>query len=230
MNKRLVSAFAVIICMAIMTVAAMTVSATGENESESSNVSVSSSEQTGTISSEAQTSSDVTDSESSSDKTESESSSEVQTSSKNDTSSGKETSSEESNSGGTSSTGTTSRKPIHSGGGHGGSTFIDQDGSDLASQNAGTTVTSSEAELISSDYSEGTDEEIHNPFIARAVSAADDIYRIIWIPIVIAVLCIGGLVAVNIMFRKKYPKKSASGASRRSKGESHSHQAPRRRR
>lgn len=226
MNKKLVSAFAVIICMVLIAVAAMTVSATGEEGNNSSYASVSS-EQTGTGSSSVQTSSGETVSRDDSSKESS--SAGGQTSSDNDTSSEIEPSSESTTSSEvkTSSTGSTSseKRPINSTGGHGGSTFIEQNVSQIASQNTGTT--SSEAELISSEYSEGTDEEIDH-FVARATTIANDIYKIIWIPITLAVICVIALVTVNVLFKKKYPKTARSGVSRREK--TTSHEAPKRRR
>ena len=63
--------------------------------------------------------------------------------------------------------------------------------------------------------------------MARATTIANDIYKVIWIPMLLIVLCIAALVIVNVMFRKKYPKTAKSGASRR--GRSSSHEAPKRR-
>lgn len=98
----------------------------------------------------------------------------------------------------------------------------------MPSYDSSTESTSSEAEMISSDISESVDEEEIDYFQAKVASASKGIYKIIWIPIVLSILCIGGLVTVNVLFRKKYPKKGTAPSRRRNK--SHSHEAPKKRR
>ncbi len=216
MYKRLTALFTVVLCMALIVAWGMTATATEPNESSSQQGSVVSS-QTSTpdtdVSSSESASTDSSDS--SNDSSSEETSSGEGTSSSEETSSDEDTSSGE---GSTSSEVASSKvnKPIYSTGGSGGSTFIEQDPSQLASLNASTVVNSvASDEPISSEYTE-TDEEIEEFYQTKTSFVADGLVKYLWIPISIAVLCIAALITVNIMFRKKYPKKAKNGASRRS--------------
>lgn len=221
MNKRIALALSAILCMVMIATAAITVSATGEdgdsgnNDSSSISSLVDSSSSTSTSSEQTGGNEDENDG----DEEDNEDGKDEENNSSADSDKDEET---ETSSAASSSA--SSHAPIISDGGHGGNTFIEQDVSQLTSLNTGTM--SSEAVLISSDYSEGTDEELEH-YVARATTIANDIYKVIWIPILLIVLCIAALVIVNVMFRKKYPKTAKSGASRR--GRSSSHEAPKRR-
>ena len=222
MNKRIALALSAILCMVMIATAAITVSATGEDGDSGNNDSSSSISSLVDSSSSTSTSSEQTggnEDENDGDEEDNEDGKDEENNSSADSDKDEET---ETSSAASSSA--SSHAPIISDGGHGGNTFIEQDVSQLTSLNTGTM--SSEAVLISSDYSEGTDEELEH-YVARATTIANDIYKVIWIPILLIVLCIAALVIVNVMFRKKYPKTAKSGASRR--GRSSSHEAPKRR-
>lgn len=222
MNKRIALALSAILCMVLIATAAITVSATGEDGDSGNNDSSSSISSLVDSSSSTSTSSEQTggnEDENDGDEEDNEDGKDEENNSSADSDKDEET---ETSSAASSSA--SSHAPIISDGGHGGNTFIEQDVSQLTSLNTGTM--SSEAVLISSDYSEGTDEELEH-YVARATTIANDIYKVIWIPILLIVLCIAALVIVNVMFRKKYPKTAKSGASRR--GRSSSHEAPKRR-
>ena len=222
MNKRIALALSAILCMVLIATAAITVSATGEDGDSGNNDSSSSISSLVDSSSSTSTSSEQTggnEDENDGDEEDNEDGKDEENNSSADSDKDEET---ETSSAASSSA--SSHAPIISDGGHGGNTFIEQDVSQLTSLNTGTM--SSEAVLISSDYSEGTDEELEH-YVARATTIANDIYKVIWIPILLIVLCIAALVIVNVMFRKKYPKTAKSGASRR--GKTSSHEAPRRR-
>lgn len=222
MYKRLTSLLTVVLCMALIVAWSMTAMATEPDGSSSQQGSATSSQasepDTDVSSSETQsTDSSGSSDASSGDETSSGdgTSSEDGNDSSSEVTSGDETSSGE----GTTSDETTSSKPskpIYSDGGGGGSTFIEEDSSQLASLNASTVVNSvASDEPISSEYVE-TDEEIGEYYQTKTTLVADDLVKYIWIPITVAVLCIAALITVNIMFRKKYPKKAKNGASRRS--------------
>lgn len=222
MYKRLTALLTVVLCMALVVAWSMTAMATEPDGSSSQQGSVTSSQtsQTDTDFNSSETQS--TDSSDSSDASSGdEVSSEDGTSSENGNESSSEVTSgdETSSVDGTSSSDTTTskpNKPIYSDGGGGGSTFIEQDPSQLASLNASTVVNSvASDEPISSEYIE-TDEEIDEYYQTKTSLVADGLVKYIWIPITVAVLCIAALITVNILFRKKYPKKAKNGASRRS--------------
>ncbi len=230
MYKRLTAAFAVMLCLALLTAFGMTASATGEGDGESQPTSsaVSSTE---ADSSEASSSTDTSSSEvSDGEQSSSELSSSSDSSSSSDTSS--ETDSESSDSSDASSenssSGTTSSRPhntIHSGGNYRDDHFIPQDfTSSTSSQDS---AASSNTDSTSSDVTSYTDSADEEQYKGKAVSLADGIYKYLWIPVVIALLCIGGLVAVNAMFRKKYPK---AGKGSHGTHSSSSHDGPHRRR
>lgn len=227
MNKKLSAILVVILCMALTVAFGMTAAATEPDGSSSTETSVSSEQST--TSSSTETSSDTTTSDVSSD---SASSSQEQNSSGEGTSSEGETSSEIGTSSDeeTSSEGTTSskpNKPITSGGNPDSSKFIDETGSQLASENQVSTDGEHDEDFISGEYEDGVDEEIDEEYEGENGGfVADDIYKIIWIPITVAVLCIVALVVVNVMFRKKYPK-NKKGASHDKR--SSSYEAPKRR-
>ena len=228
MNKRLTAILVVILCMALTVAVGISVSATEgdgsvssvESVSSDSSVASSSEETSSLTSSETAASSDSEMSSEQVTSSEESNSSEEETSSDSEVSSEEATGSEEE----TSSQETSSKKPITSGGAHDGNTFIEQTGSELASDNS--VSGTGDDEPISSDYAEGVEDEIGDEYQGNTSFVSDKIYKIIWIPIVFAVLCIAGLVVVNILFRKKYPKAKA-GASRR--GRSSSYEAPKRR-
>lgn len=227
MNKKLSAILVVILCMALMVAFGMTAAATEPDGSSSTETSVSSEQST--TSSSIETSSDTTTSDASSEAASSsdeqnssgeETSSEGETSSETDTSSDEETSSE----------GTTSskpNKPITSGGNPDSSKFIDETGSQLASENQVSTDGEHDEDFVSGEYEDGVDEELDEEYEGENGGfVADGIYKIIWIPITVAVLCIVALVVVNVMFRKKYPKnKKGASHDRRSS----TYEAPKRR-
>ncbi len=214
MLKKYALALFNVLCIALIVASAMAVSAVGEQGGVSSQEGSSSS--SSSVLSNAGSSSDnskVSSTESSStDSTNSAASSSSESSSDISSSSSKDSSSDENSSTNTSSGNTSSKKPIHSTGDHG-NTFIDQDFTS-GTESTTTNVSTPDASLISSDYNEGIDIEIDN-FVGRTNSAANQIYKIIWIPIVMAVICVGALVTVNILFRKKYPKAQSNAAARR---------------
>lgn len=229
MNKKLSAILVVILCMALTVAFGMTAAATEPDGSSSTETSVSSEQST--TSSSIETSSDTTTSDVSS---EAASSSDEQNSSGEETSSEGETSSETdtdtSSDEETSSEGTTSskpNKPITSGGNPDSSKFIDETGSQLASENQVSTDGKHDEDFISGEYEEGVDEELDEEYEGENGGfVADGIYKIIWIPITVAVLCIVALVVVNVMFRKKYPKnKKGASHDRRSS----TYEAPKRR-
>ena len=208
MNKKLISFFAVVLCVSLLVFASIAASAT-ELEDSSADTSVTS------------VNADVSTVESNNDDTESGTDTDInsqeQTSSEDVSSAEKAESSESPTS--SSTTSSKVNKPIHSGGMSGSGTFVDN----VPSQNVSTEI----EEPISSEYVEGTDEEI-DYYQGKATTVASDIYKIIWIPAVISVLCIAALVTVNVMFRKKYPK-AKSGATRTSRTSKSSSTAPKRR-
>ena len=232
MKKRWVAVLAVILCMSLLTALAMSVSATeqgslgsvpssgasstasassdlgGSSGGNSSNASPnssgevqsgSSSDVTSGIASDTSSGDDVSDGGSSADST-----SAGQTNSGSEISSGTENT----------SSGTTSSKvnrPIQSTG-QGGNNFIDQDGDQLASQNASTSSgTASGDGLVSEGYVEDDDSDT-NFFQGKATTVAENIYKVIWIPILLALICVAALVFVNIWFNKKYPKPQKADA------------------
>ncbi len=215
MLKNLALALFNVLCIVLIVVSAITVSAVGEEDSSlsqgSSETSSAASQTSSSSDSDVSSSTDATSSDNESDSTSSgDGSSDSSDSSELDTSSVDSDSSVESSFDSTSSKNTSSKKPVHSTGGHG-NTFISQD---VTTGNQ-SVITSSAAPTVSVDYVESSDDEEH--YVARSNSAASEIYKIIWIPIVLIVLCTGGLVTANVMFRKKYPKKAEDSAVRRSK-------------
>ncbi len=235
MNKRLTAVFAVVLCMALSVAFGMSVTAT-ENDGSNSSVASVSSEQAVISSTDATSSSVSSDTSVSSDsETGSEQgvSSEMSTSSTVGTSSEAAMSSEEdiSSDEGTVSDNTTSSKPnnpITSGGAHDSNTHIEQTGSELASDNmfSGVDSSASASSDVTSSGVQGEEQYEEEEYQGKASYVANWFYKLIWIPIVMAVLCIAGLVVVNVMFRKKYPK-AKQGASRRER--SSSYEAPKRR-
>lgn len=221
MNKRLTAILVVILCMSLSVMFGMTVTATESDSSEpTSSVS---SEQGGSTSSTESTGNESTDSEVTSSETES--GSDVTSSgdgtSSDVTSSGDETSSDTSSGSGSTSSETTSskvNKPIYSGGDADGNKFVEQDFSSGTSSTASSKPSTTSSSVTVSDEPIG-DEYVDDPegdedhFQGEATYVASDIYKIIWIPAVISVLCIAALITVNIMFKKKYPKTSRGGSS-----------------
>lgn len=201
-----------VLCIVLIVVSAMTVSAVGEEDSSSQQSSEASSvteQPSSSLDNDSSTDSTVSDDESE-DTSSSESDSESSDASESDASSTDDDSSDADSSDSTSSKKTSSKKPIHSTGGHG-NTFISQD----VTTGTQSVITSSAAPTVSVDYDESYDDDEEH-YVAHSKSAANAIYKIIWIPIVLIVLCTGGLVTANVMFRKKYPKKTEGGAGRRS--------------
>ena len=234
MNNRLIKIFAVVLCMIFITVAAMAVSAVEGDEQDggaSSTVSAATSSVQSTVSAatssvsgnSSKNNSDATESTASSSDTASDavSGNANATTSSNATSLDNESGNAESSS--ATSSGTTSSKtnrPIHSTG-DGGNNFISEDGDQLASHNATTSQTASTGSgLISEEYVEDDDSDI-DYFEGKADTVASNIYKIIWIPILISLLCIGALIYVNIWFQKKYPKRAKSGANSQKKDGPH---------
>ena len=195
MQNKSVLAFIAVLCMALIVVTAMGVSAVGDDGGLSSDQISTSSEESSEIGSSS--------SESSSDEniSSSEESSSTNSESKEDLSSDADSSES------TSSGNTSSKKPIHTDGGGGGN-FIEQN----VTSSAGSLVSSQATSMIDGEYDEDYDDD-EDHYVAQSGSAAKELYVIIGVVTVIAVLCIAGLIVVNVMFRKKYPKKS--GAARR---------------
>ncbi len=203
-----------VLCIVLIVVSAITVSAVGEGDvsssQESSEVSSVTEQPSSSVDSDSVSTDSDTSGAESDDLSSDDGSSDSSDSSESDTSSIDGDSSEESSSDSTSSKNTSSKKPVHTTGGHG-NTFISQD----VTTGTQSVITSSAASTVSADYNESYDDDEEH-YVARSKSAASAIYKLIWIPIVLIVLCVGGLVTANVMFRKKYPKKAEGGASRRS--------------
>ncbi len=217
MNKRLTAILVVILCMSLSVMFGMTATATESDSSEpTSSVS---SEQGGSTSSTESTDSEVTSSET-------ESGSDIISSgdgtSSDATGSGDGTSSDTSSDSGSTSSETTSskvNKPIYSGGDADGNKFVEQDFSSGTSSTASSKPSTTSSSVTVSDEPIGDDyvddpEGDEDHFQGEATYVASDIYKIIWIPAVISVLCIAALITVNIMFKKKYPKTSRGGSSK----------------
>lgn len=214
MLKKLALALFNVLCIVLIVVSAITVSAVGEEDSSSSQGSseVSSvASQSSSSSDSGSSSTDSTSSDNESENASSDSSDSLNSSdsTESDTSSADGDSSDESSSDSTSSKNTSSKKPIHSTGGHG-NTFISQD----VTTGTQSVITSSATSTVSVDYDESYDDDEEH-YVARSKSAASAVLKLIWIPIVLIVLCTGGLITANVMFRKKYPKKAEGGATRR---------------
>lgn len=116
----------------------------------------------------------------------------------------------------TSSSGTSSKKPITSQGSGGGSTFIDESGSQIGQNNSSTTV-SVPGNLIGTEQDDEEEEDDGNHFTGKTTFAATSIYKIIWLPILLIVLCVGGLVYVNVFVKKQYAIQKSSKKSKYSK-------------
>ena len=196
---------------------ALTVMATGEDDEQSSSpVSVSSESSSATssetsseeTSSNESTSSDESSSEentssdeSSSDESSSDESSSDESSSEEGTSSDESSSEEE-----TSSTASTTSKPGQSSAKPGGgSTFIDETGSNVTVSVPTVDVEEGDGEqlYIPDEEAEGVDEEIEEYEGGKVVAMSSLVYRYIWIPILIALLCIGALIYVNVFVKIK---------------------------
>ena len=202
------------LCIVLIVVSAITVSAVGEDDNLSSQQSSEKSSAVSQSSSSSKDNESVSSDSSSSDNesedtSSTESDSESSDTSESDTSTSDGDEEEEDSSDSTSSKKTSSKKPIHSTGGHG-NTFISQN----VTTSAPSTILSSVASTVSTEYFESYDDDEEH-YVAHSNSAAKAVYKIIWIPIVLIVLCTGGLITANVMFRKKYPKKAEGSASRR---------------
>lgn len=116
---------------------------------------------------------------------------------------------------------------ISSAGSGGGPTFIDEtgSGSDIISGNSSQ----------NNDVTIGTDrpaeEEEFEYYEGEVSTFGRRIGRVIWIPILMAVLCIAGLVYINVVYKKKFAHtgRSSSGANSGSLRSSHTPVARRRR-
>ncbi len=218
MNKRLTAIIAVILCMALSVMFGMTVTAT-ETDGQSSTTSVSSEQTVDTSSTESTGTETSSESDVSSDAQSEVSSGESTSSEATDSGDGSSNTDTNSTSGSTSSETTSSKvnKPIYSGGGADGNKFVEQDFSSGTSSTTSSTVSTTSSSVTVSDEPIG-DEYVDDPegdenhYQSKATTVAGDIYKIIWIPALISVLCIAALVTVNVMFKKKYPKTSKSGS------------------
>ena len=216
MNKHLTALLVVILCMALAVTFGMTAMATESGDGSSEGGSASSEQITSSETDSVSTSTSSDSETSSGDETNSESGA----SSGDETSSGDENSSNEGTSSDSTSSGTTSskvNKPIYSGGDADGNKFVEQDFSSGTSSTTSSTVSTTSSSITVSDEPIG-DEYVDDPehddhFQGQATTVAGDIYKIIWIPAVISVLCIAALITVNVMFKKKYPKGQKSGSS-----------------
>ncbi len=133
-----------------------------------------------------------------------------------------ESSSDSSESSANSSEVTSSKKPVHTGGG-GGANFISQDvttGSNISDFKI--SLPSSTSQNTSGAEDEYVDSEDH--YVAEAERFSGGLDIVAWIAGVIAVLCIGGLVAVNVMFRKNFPNQSGVNKARKKSKSSHNAQ------
>lgn len=203
MKRDLISVLTIILCLSLMFAATMTVMATepegGAESSSSQNTETevsSSDEGIGSDESSEENESSSSD-ESSGDETSSDESSSEESS---DESSEDGESSDESSEEETSSEETSSKKPIYSNGAGGGSTFIDENDSQIAEGNS--SIVSSEPTTSSGTSSTGEIQPEDEHFEGEATTVKDKIFKVIWIPIVVSVLCIAGLVYVNLFWNK----------------------------
>ncbi len=123
---------------------------------------------------------------------------------------------------GISSAETTSSKPSTK---PGGSTFIDETGSNVSLPfQGGIEVEDGDEETLDTEEEMGVEEEVEHYEDGKVVAMSSLIYRYIWIPILLSVLCVVALVYVNTAFRlrfasggKKAVRRSANrkGAKRR---------------
>lgn len=217
MRQKLLSIITITVCLILMAAAAVTAVATGtdENGSESSS---SQNTQTEPSSSSSATESDGNETESSSsaqsssqESSSSESSSQESSSAQSSNESSKESSSKEEASepdedededeDETSSSGTSSRKPITSVGAGDGKTFISETGSEIAEGNSGDVSIPGDTAGTDPDGEISPDDE---HFEGEATTFASSIYKVIWIPILISLLCIGGLIYINLIWSKQH--------------------------
>lgn len=242
MKHSIISISISLVCMLIVSLTALTVMATGGDGEESNDTSSSvpsamssvssatssdtSSEVESDVSSDTSSDGAVSSEVSSSDETSSSEGTSSDETSSDETSSEENTSSESSSSGTSSSGGTTSKPGQSSAKPGGGSTFIPESGSEVTVPSAPTpsidVEEGDEEQLYTPDEeTEGVDEEIEEYEGGKVISMSSLVYRYIWIPVLISLLCIGGLIYVNISFKLKYPKSesiaSKSGSSAKTK-------------
>lgn len=244
MNKNICSFIVVILCFVLVFAATVTTYATGNDQNDvNSNSSLNSSEDLNSDqSSEPDTDSSV-DSDINSDA--SDESSDVSSDTSSDTDSTPDVNNgegngegedegDESGDGDSDSDETTSdtvSKPnsggISSAGSGGGPTFIDEtgSGSDIISGNSSQ----------NNDVTIGTDrpaeDEEFEYYEGEVSTFGRRIGRVIWIPILMAVLCIAGLIYINVVYKKKFAHtgRTSSGANAGSSHSSHTPVARRRR-
>lgn len=217
-----------VLCISVMLAATATVMATeeGGQDSASSVSTATSVEQDSSSSDSSSTESDLSssssnlDTNSNSSETSSDQSSTDSSSSDSEESSSESSSSEDSTSSGNMSSDTTSSTPQNSGGitsagAGGGHTFIDETGS-AVSGIGGNESTETSSAIDQEDHEDFVEDEDH--YETDVTSQRARILRWIWIPSIIAALCIAALVYVNIKFRSLFKTGAASKKSATKKG------------
>lgn len=190
MKHQIISVLTVIFCICLMTVFAVTAAAT-----ESSEVGTTSEPAISDVSGSSSESSSSDGGDSSSDTSSgvgSDVSSDTSSDTGSDSTSSDDTSSDDSTSDDTSSGDTTSKRPVTDGGNGAGNTFIDENGSQVLGGNT------------SPNDSSAIEPEDENHFQNETTTAAVSIYKVIWIPILLCIVCIIGLVYVNIFMRPRF--------------------------
>lgn len=214
MKKKIVSAITVVLCLTLMTMAAMTAVAAGgetaEKTSSESGTSVSedSSKDTGSTSStgsasQSSASGSSASGDSSGNTSDSSSSKDSSKENESDSSSSKTSSSASSKSSG----------HVKSGGAGKSKTFIDEDD---VSGNNDLPANADEGNTGYGNEGVEDDEDVEH-YETEITTYGKMMLKIIWIPIVIAVLCIVGLLYVNISFNNKYGKGNSHGNAKRKK-------------
>ena len=218
MIKNISLILVVVIYLVLVFTATVTTYATGENlssdlnsQTSSNDVSSTSSETNSESSSSVNSSEDSDVSSTTSSDVSSNDSSDTGSTTSSDVSS---TTSSESNESGsdegnsssetTSETTSSSEGGITSAGAGGGSTFIDETGS---GGNVGIGNTSG-TDTLEQPIDENEDLD---HYVGNASTFGSKIYKVIWIPIVVALMCIGGLVYINLVYKKRFVQAGSTG-------------------
>lgn len=107
-----------------------------------------------------------------------------------DDASSEDTSSEETVSSDVSSSTTSSKRPITSNGAGAGDTFVDETTSNIGG--------------ASGNDSTGNTEDDMNHFSSETTNSAAAILKVIWLPILLIVVCVVGLIYINMFVKPKY--------------------------
>lgn len=196
MYKKISTVLIVILCICIMAAATIVAYAEGESEEGSTSETTASQETTssGTNSESENTDGDESKSQDSSDTGEN-SSEEIDPSSQTS-----ETSSS------TSSKKSGSSGKVKSGGAKGTTkTFIMEniDGDGNSSIVAPATDSDEDNEGMYADYESTGEEELTDHFVGRVVSYGDRFYKWIYLPVIVSVLCIVALLYINLIYKKR---------------------------